>query len=119
MESQNNFLTLEEIIELLQNEKTNYDSCTLKNRLKIENLLNELTITAISLIGTDLEDVVLLGNDVEVKLEYNDGDVDYARFNLCMDFHDECVSILSPLGSSVFGAKVGESVLYEVDNNFG
>lgn len=66
--------------------------------------------------GQDLTDVVLIGSEVSVITNFEGTDeVDTYHLGLDLDIESGTISVLSKLGTAVFGHKVGETVSYFTD----
>ena len=101
-----------------------HDSANLvgKNKDKFLKAINALLmkINALEmsmLVGIDsLNDRILLGSFVELELDYGDGDIEETGYYLGLEYSDNSISILSPIGQSIFCKSVGENEVCLINN---
>lgn len=112
MENQN--YDLNNILSTLKLERENVSSFGERNSTKMANLLDNLIETTNGLMHENLEDVIVIGDYVDLRL-FCDGVYRNLSINLGFDFNEDTITILSPLGSSIYGKKVGNIVSYKVN----
>ena len=112
MDNHNN---LNDILEILQTEKENVSALGENNATKMGNLLDNLIETTKELNHQNIEKTIVVGDYVTLKME-REGNIQYSSVYLGYDFNAETISLLSPVGSKIYGKKVGNIVTCKVND---
>lgn len=110
-------LTLDETLRILIEQQNDAYALETKNIDHMLTLLDNLIERTEALQSQSIDDKVLLGSLVEVKQDCGNGKIVNETYYLGLDSDAETVSILSPVGYSIFGASVGETVSVNVRGN--
>ena len=107
-------LTLEETIKQLMIQREDVVCNWPKDAGQLIDRIDNLIERARLLLNTDLSDRVLVGSLVDVEITYGEEDVEYEHRYLGLDFAEDTVSMVSPLGYNIFGVTNGDTVHYNV-----
>ncbi len=108
-------ISLQETLNYLKEQKVEFLGGTLKTGERFIKKIDELIEKTKSLMSKDnLDNIVVVGSLVDLRIKYDDGEIEHATYYLGLDFAEDTISIFSPLGTAVYGAKTHETVSYDV-----
>lgn len=118
MENEIKEMSLQETLSKLQEQRSIFlqESARVGEKMLVK--IDQLTERTKDLQNaSDLEDRVLIGSLVNLSISYGEDDVEFMNYYLGFDFSEYVVTVLSPLGFSIYGAKVNETIPYDVNGN--
>lgn len=112
---ENKMMSLSDVLSELKKQRNIFLGESVKSCQKMLPKLEELIAkTEMLKNNSDLSNTIVVGSLVDLRIKYNDDEVEDISYFLGMDFSGDTVSIYSPLGSSIYGALVNDTVSYKV-----
>ena len=100
-------VSIENTLETLRIERDHCFDLDENNKYKMLKLIDGLIERAQNFIGEPTDDIILIGDKLDLEVDYGDGDIESRVCWLGKDFQDDVVSFLGPIGAAILCQREG------------